>query len=71
MFLGIELVESCYDRLQEQLAVIEPIPEGLKAVFYQIFCCSEIEPRIKLVDYTFESNDREKTRGYGSSRDCE
>jgi len=32
------------------------IPEGLKAMFYQIFGCSEIEPRIELVDDTFESN---------------
>lgn len=62
MFLRIELVEVLLQCRSQQLTVVEPIPERLKAMLNQVFCRPEIEPGIELVDDTLESYDGEKTR---------
>lgn len=31
---------------QEERTVVEPVPEALKAMGDQIFCCAEVEPGV-------------------------
>ena len=50
-----------------KLTIIKPIPEFVEAMLDQVLGGTEIEPRIELVDDTFESNDGEETTGNGSS----
>lgn len=41
-FISIFLLEVAGVRL----TVIKPVPETVEAIFYKVFCCSKIEPRI-------------------------
>lgn len=47
--------------------VVEPVPEVVESMLNQVLCCSEVEPRIELVNNAFEPYHREKSTGNGCS----
>jgi len=58
---------ACNTAERVPCAIIEPIPEVVEAIVDQVLRCSEVEPRIELMNDALESYDREQSAGNSGS----